>query len=219
MASQKIGSVKIPAFDKENYDLWKKKMLLFIRVAYPKYMKVLQTGPQKPMILVPEETVAGVVTPAYSYPKDPESYTPAEKEDASLDDGLQLILVESLDGDMYNHVVNCIDAKHIWETIETLNEGTEEVRENKLEILTSEYEHFNSAPGESISDVFGRYNKLINNLNLHGKQYTPREVNRKFLLTLPSHLEHRITAIRESRNMNTITLERLFGILRTYELE
>ena len=31
---------------------------------------------------------------------------------------------------MYNHVVNCKDAKHIWETIETINEGTEEVREN-----------------------------------------------------------------------------------------
>ena len=30
---------------------------------------------------------------------------------------------------MYNHVVNCKDAKHIWETIETINEGTEEVRE------------------------------------------------------------------------------------------
>ena len=58
-----------------------------------------------------------------------------------------------------------------------------------------------------------------NNLNLQGKFYTHREINRKFLLTLPTHLEHRITAIRESRDMNEISLERLFGVLKTYELE
>ena len=107
---------------------------------------------------------------------------------------------------MYNHVVNCKDAKHIWETIETINEGTEEVRENRLEILTSEYEHFKSISGEGISEVFERYNKLINKLNLQGKFYTQKEINRKFLLTLSTHLEHRITAIRESRDMNEVSL-------------
>ena len=80
---------------------------------------------------------------------------------------------------MYNHVVNYKETKHIWETIETINEGTEEVRENRLEILVSEYEDFRSTPGEGISEVFERYNKLINNLNLHGKAYTIREINRK----------------------------------------
>ena len=41
----------------------------------------------------------------------------------------------------------------------------------------------------------------------------------KFLLTLPSHLEHRITDIRESRDMNEVSLERLYGVLKTYEPE
>ena len=40
-----------------------------------------------------------------------------------------------------------------------------------------------------------------------------------FLLTLPTHLEHRITAIRESRDLNEVSLERLYGVLKTYELE
>ncbi|KAL8125830.1 hypothetical protein AgCh_013212 [Apium graveolens] len=105
------------------------------------------------------------------------------------------------------------------ETIEVINEGTEEVRENKLEILTFEYEHFKSNPGEGITEVFGRYNALINNLNINGKYYSIREVNKKFLLTLPTHLKHRITAIREVRDLNEISLERLYGMLKTYELE
>ena len=220
MSTQRVSSIKIPMFDKENYNLWKKKMTLFLQAANPKYKDVLKKGPNIPMIIELENVVDGIViSPARMYPKDPKEYSADEKEDAALDINLQLILVESLDPIMYNHVVNCKDAKHIWETIETINEGTEEVRENRLEILVSEYEHFRSTPGEGISEVFERYNKLINNLNLHGKAYTIREINRKFLLTLPTHLEHRITAIRESRDMNEISLERLYGILKTYELE
>ena len=111
------------------------------------------------------------------------------------------------------------DAKHIWETIETINEGTEEVRENIVEILTSEYEHFKSTSGEGISEVFERYYKLINKMNLQGKFYTQKEINRKFLLTHPTHLEHKITAIRESRDMNEVSLEKLYVVLKTYELE
>ena len=76
---------------------------------------------------------------------------------------------------MYNHVVNCKDAKHIWDTIETINEEIEEVRENRLEIFTSEYEHFKSASGEGILEVFKRYNKLINKLNMNGKFYTEKD--------------------------------------------
>ena len=196
MSTQRVSSVKIPLFDKKNHGLWKKKMM-FLQVANPKYLSVLKNCPKIPMVIVP----------ARAYPKDPADYTPDEKEYAYLDINLQLILVESLDPIMYNHVVNCKDAKHIWDTIKTINEGTEEVKENRLEILTSEYEHFKSASGEGISEVFERYNKLINKMNLQGKFYTHKEINRKFLLTLPTHLEHRITSIRESRDMNEVSLE------------
>ena len=41
----------------------------------------------------------------------------------------------------------------------------------------------------------------------------------KFLLTFPEHLKHRITAIRESRDLHEISLEQLYGVLKTYELE
>ena len=209
----------IPLFDKENYGLWIKKMTLFLQVANPKYLGVLKNGSKIPMVIVAERIENNIFVVAMTCPKDPAYYTPDEKEDASLDINLQLILVESLDPIMYNHFVNYKDVKDIWETIETINEGTEEVRENRLEILTSEYKNFKSTLGEGISKVFERYNKLINKLNLQGKFYTQKEINRKFILTLPTHLEHRITTIRESRDMNEVSMERLYGVLKTYELE
>ena len=83
----------------------------------------------------------------------------------------------------------------------------------------AQYEQFGSNPGEGISEVFIRLNILINNLNLNGKYYDKKEVNMKFLLTLPEHLEHIITTMRKSRDLNEIALEKLYGVLKTYELE
>ena len=114
MSTHRISNVKIPLFDKENYGLWKKKMMLFLQVANPKYLGVLKNGPKIPMVIVAEsiENNIGVIS-ARTYPKDPADYTSDEREDVSLDINLQLILVESMDLIMYNDVVNCKDAKHI----------------------------------------------------------------------------------------------------------
>ncbi|XP_063942734.1 uncharacterized protein LOC135150381 [Daucus carota subsp. sativus] len=171
------------------------------------------------MNIILEHTEDGVTVPHRTYPKTPAEFSDEDNELINLDVTLQLILIESLDPVMYNNVFNCTSAKQIWDTLQIINEGSEEVRENKKEILVAQYEQFGSNPGEGISEVFIRFNNLINNLNLNGKYYDNKEVNLKFLLTLPEHLEHRITAIRESRDLTEISLEQLYGVLKTYELE
>ncbi|KAL8089739.1 hypothetical protein AgCh_039288 [Apium graveolens] len=111
------------------------------------------------------------------------------------------------------------EREKIWEKIEIFCEGTEEVRSNQRRILISQYEGFMDKPKEGIIDVFERFNKLINDLQLHDKFYDVEEVNLKFLLTIPDHLEQKIFAIREGRDLSRITLEVLYGVLKTYELE
>ena len=164
-------------------------------------------------------TETGERIPQKFVPKESSEFSDTEKEKVALDTSLQLIIVESLDTAMLNQVINCSSAKHMWDTIELLMEGTAEVKENRLDILTSQYEAFKSLPGENITQVFERYNKLLNDLNLHGKIYTSREVNRKFMLTLPSHLEHKISSIRERDDINDMSIERLYGKLKTHEME
>ena len=164
----------------------RRRRCCFFKWPTAKYLGVLKNGPKIPMVIVAESIENNIVViVARTYPKDPANYTLDEKEDASLDINMQLILVESLDPIMYNHLVNCKDAKHIWETIETINEGTKEVRENRLEILTSEYENFKSTSGKGISEVFESYNKLINNLNLQGKFYTQEGDQQKVSFDTP----------------------------------
>ena len=220
MSSQKVRNIKIPPFDKENYSLWKKKMTLFIKAANQLYIGILENGPFVPQKLIPESvTKIGERIPQKFVPKESSEFNDTKKDKVALDTSLHLIIVESLDTAMLIQVINCSSVKHMWDTIKLLIKGTAKVKENRLDILTSQYEAFKSLPGENITQVFERYNKLLNDLNLHGKVYTSREVNRKFMLTLPSHLEHKISSIIERDDINDMSIERLYGKLKTHEME
>ncbi|KAK1373475.1 hypothetical protein POM88_029668 [Heracleum sosnowskyi] len=218
---QKSNSIKIPAFDKENYNIWKRKILLFIKAANPLYPGILENGPFIPRKEIEATTVNGEIVPAHWVPKDPSEILEPEKEKMVLDDHLQLILLDSLtlDKAMCGSVISCTSAKEMWIRLALLCEGSEEVKGNQRQILISQYEAFMAKPGEDLTSMFERFSKLLTELHIHGKYYDKKELNVKFLLTLPDHLEHKTTAIREGRDLNNITFETLYGILKSYELE
>ncbi|XP_074346312.1 uncharacterized protein LOC141685085 [Apium graveolens] len=146
-------------------------MMLFIKIANPMYIEILRHGPFIHMKKIPESTEGDMVIPAHFGPKDPSTYTEPEKEKVALDSGLELILIESLDNVMYNNIINYESAKQIWEKIAILCEGKEEVRSNQRRILVSQYDGFMEKLKEGITEVFERFNKLVNDLQLHDKYY------------------------------------------------
>ena len=179
MTTQKTGSIKVPQFDRDHYRLWKMKMLLFIRASNPMYLSILKNGPYIPMKTIEATAGAGGSrTPAGTVPKEMSEYTDTDKEYVRLDTGLMLIIVDSTDKEMSYQIMNCTSGKHMWDTIELLMEGTAEVKENRLDILTSQYEAFKSFQGETVSQLFERFTRLLNELSMQGKTYPLRESNR-----------------------------------------
>ena len=72
------------------------------------------------------------------------------------------ILFNGLDKDMFDNVINCTTSKEVWDTIQILCEGTEQVRENKMQLLIQQYEHFHFKQSETLSDTYNRFQKLLN---------------------------------------------------------
>ncbi|XP_074327855.1 uncharacterized protein LOC141665773 [Apium graveolens] len=212
MSSQKVGSIKVPKFDKENYNLWKKKMILYLKAANPDYMEILNDGPHIPEMVDPDNE-------RHTIPNLKSDWTTKEKQLVALDDSLQLILIDSMDFDTCHQILVCESGKQMWDTIELLMEGTEDVRENRLDMLTTQYEAFRSLPGEGVTSVYERLNRLLNEMSLHGKKYAQHEINRKVLLTLPSHLDNMVETIRERVDFKTMKLEKVYGRMKTHEMD
>ena len=142
MSTQKTCNIKIPKFDKENYSLWKMKMMLFIKATNPMFPDILKNGPFIPLEEIPETTSGIAIIPAYMKPKDQSKWNDTEKEKVALDSHLQLIIIDSMELSMFRNIASYKTTKEMWENIEILCEGTEEVRENKRQILVSQYEAF-----------------------------------------------------------------------------
>ncbi|KAK1384154.1 hypothetical protein POM88_021889 [Heracleum sosnowskyi] len=129
------------------------------------------------------------------------------------------ILFNGLEQEMFDNVINCTTSKEVWDTVRTLCEGTEQVRENKMQLLIQQYEHFNFKAGETLNDTFSRFQKLLNGLKLYGRIYQTKDSNLKFLRALPKEWKLMTVSLRNTQEYKDYTLERLYGTLKTYELE
>ena len=84
MSSQKVGSIKVPPFKRDNYSMRKMKMILFMKASNPSYMDILTEEPHVPIKTVADETT-GVEK---SVPKTQADMTEKEKELVGLDTNL-----------------------------------------------------------------------------------------------------------------------------------
>lgn len=157
---------------------------------------------------MPETTVGTSIVPSHYVAKE---WTNSEKEKVALDSHLQLIIIDSMDLSIFGNIAVYGIAKEMWDHIEVLCEGTEEVRENKKQILLSQYEAFMAQPKEGITEVFERFYRLVNELLFNGKTYSTKELNMKFLLTVANHLEPKVKSLRE-RDLNKITYNVLYEV-------
>ncbi|VFQ84367.1 unnamed protein product [Cuscuta campestris] len=119
--------------------------------------------------------------------------------------------------DDYRKISCCSTAKKMWDKLEVTYEGTDQVREAKIDFLTQEYEMFRMKEHEKIEDMFDRFSKIVNDLHALKKTYTDRDLVRKILRSLTSEWRSKADAIYESIGTSNVTIDGLRGNLKTYE--
>ena len=112
-----------------------------------------------------------------SIPKPKAEWTIEDMEEIRKDKKAMNILFNGLDQDMFDNVINSQTAKEVWDTVQIICEGTEQVRENKMQLLIQQYEYFHFEEGESLNDTFNRFQKLLNGLKLYGRMYQVKNSN------------------------------------------
>ncbi|XP_075097858.1 uncharacterized protein LOC142175177 [Nicotiana tabacum] len=155
----------------------------------------------------------------FSMEKTSKEYTEAEKKAVEKNFRAKKILVCVIGPEEYNRISTCDTTKEIWEALQIAHEGTTQVKQSKIDMLTIEYELFKMRDDESIQDMDTRFTSIINGLHSLGETIPRNKLVSKILSFLPSSWESKVNAISESKDLQELTIEELIGNLKTYDLK
>ena len=78
---------------------------------------------------------------------------------------------------------------------------------------------FDSKSDESLTEIYDRFVKLLNDLSLVDNEYVVEDSNLKFLLALPEKWYLKTTTIRDNNELGEMDLDEIYGMLKTHELD
>ena len=150
--------------------------------------------------------------------KSENEWDEVDKKMAQLNVKVMNILYCALDVNEFNRISVCTSAKEIWDRLEVTYEGTNQVKDSKINMLVHKYELFKMESNENIYAMFTRFTDIINSLKSLGRTYSNSDLVHKILRSLPRNWEAKVTAIQEAKDLNTLPLDELLGSLMTHEL-
>ncbi|XP_057444269.1 uncharacterized protein LOC130736454 [Lotus japonicus] len=197
---------KPPFFDGIEYPYWKTHMQLFIESSNYKLWDIIENGN-----IVHKDDVGE--------PIKKDQLTEAQRKEYQLNARAKLFLLCALRKSQLDKVDGLATAKEVWDALGLAYEGTTNVRQTKVSLLVAEYETFKMKENESIDDMFGRFQTIVNGLRNLDRKYENVDQITKILRCLPRRWRPKVTAIQEAKDLSKLRLEDLLGSLKVHEIE
>ena len=119
----------------------------------------------------------------------------------------------------FKRISNVKVAQTAWNILQTVHEGTKAVKINKLQQLTSKFESIRMFDDESFDEFYAKLNDIVNSAYNLGEIYDQPKIVRKILRSLTENFRPKVTAITESKDVDSIPVDELVGSLQSYELD
>ncbi|MQM09186.1 hypothetical protein Taro_042052 [Colocasia esculenta] len=175
----------------------------------------------------PEESQQSIAGQPIAFPveegdllvtNEKDKWTEDDKKKISLNCKAKSILCCALSKKEFNRISSCKSAMEMWEKLRITYEGTDKVKETRIDILVTKYERFQMQQGESITQMYSRFTDITNGLAGLGKTYQMGDMVRKILRSLPASWTPKVTAIEEANDLKIMSLEKLIGSLIAHEI-
>ena len=103
--------------------------------------------------------------------------------------------------------------------LQTVHEGTKAIKINKLQQLTTRFESIETSDDESFDEFYAKLNDVVNFAYNLDEIYDQPKIVRKILRSLTENFRPKVTAITESKDLDSILIDELVGSLQSYELD
>ncbi|CAM8923724.1 unnamed protein product [Rhodiola kirilowii] len=198
-----------PLLEGSNYATWKPMMRSFLKSLDEKAWMTVQRGWTEPMMnnLTGEPVLK------------PETLWSEEENKASMGNAKAMnAIFSAVDENVMKLIINFEVAKEAWDILQTAFEGTDKVRNSRMQAVTTKFEEMKMKESESIAEYNTRVLELSNEASALGKPIDEDRLVSKVLRSLPPRFAMKVTAIEEMHDISKLKLDELTGSLRTYEI-
>ena len=110
--------------------------------------------------------------------------------------------------------ISNVEVAHIaWNIFQTVHEGTKAIKINKLQQLTTRFGSIRMSNDECFDEFYAKLNDIVNSAYNLGKIYNQPKIVRKILRSLNEDFIPKVTAIIESKDVDSIHVDELVGSL------
>nr|XP_016451070.1 PREDICTED: uncharacterized protein LOC107775804 [Nicotiana tabacum] len=102
-------------------------------------------------------------------PLDLDYYTDKHAAVITVNAKAKNLMYNAINGEEYEKISSCETAKEMWDKLEVTYEGTNKVKEIRINLLVRDYELFQMKDGESVEEMFSRFSKILGDLMSLGR--------------------------------------------------
>ncbi|GJZ29313.1 retrovirus-related pol polyprotein from transposon TNT 1-94 [Tanacetum coccineum] len=130
----------------------------------------------------------------------------------------KMVIYNALPRKEYERIFMCNTTKEIWKNLLITHQGNSQVKDNKIDLLVQQYEQFVISEDESIDSASARFITIITSLKALDEGYSSKNYVRKFLRALHPKWRAKVTAIEESKDLTSLSLDELIKNLKVHEM-
>ena len=166
-----------------------------------------------------DEKVWLIVEVGWTKPEEPPTtWDDAKIKNANFNCRALNALFSTVTNEEFKKISSTDNVKESWTILQNTYEGTKVVKNSKLQKLTTSFEKIRMDEDESFDEFYAKFKDIVNSTFNLGEQIPKPKIVRKILRSLPERFHAKITAIEESKDLDSIPLIELIGNLQTYEL-
>eukprot|EP00253_Pinus_taeda_P024139 PITA_24139 len=116
----------------------------------------------------------------------------------------------------FTKVLNCDSAKEVWDKLVSLYDGDSKIKKENIQTHRREFKSLKMDDEEYIASYFLRVVEVVNSLKGLGEKIEESTVVQKLLRNIPNKFDSKVSAIDEMKELDTLKMDKLHGILTTY---
>ena len=183
-----------PHFGGNYYAYWKVGMKAFLKSINKRVWNSIEYGWEKPTTPVNE-------------------WQTSQKEATVFNSKTMNVIFNAVSMEEFKRISN-VEVAHIaWNILQIVHEGTKAVKINKLQQLTTRFESIRMFDDEYFDEFYTKLNDIVNSAYNLSEIYDQPKIVRKILRSLTKDFRPKVTAITESKDVDSIPVNELVGSL------